>query len=509
MSQLSEMSTDSNKSYDATPDVRMLESLRNAGYSNYSALADIIDNCFERGVNSNNVRIEIENNTDKDSKDTIPYRYIRIIDDGSGMTEQVWGKFLKLGADMGKVRDLNLGNYGLGLKLASISMGRRLEVFTSHKDYEGVFHLVFDLDEMFEDKKNGGDGWGAVTQEFQDSPRDIANFKRLTGGDSGTVVLIKKLDRITNSNITHFSNYLAKEIGYSFRRFMERNKKVITINGKTVKPVDPLLRSKKFSRMLTDTTQFFEYRGNTIQFDVSYLENTDEAKDFRTNRQAGLYIYRNNRLVGRGLSLGVVKKTGGSWFNSFRCEMFVSGKLDEVFGSTFQKVITEKDKSEIDPDFLKVLSKALEPYTEEVSKRETGVVDKRKKEKGAKKISEYFKLMNRNLDVQRPRIEGAEIVNFIDCSVENHSSNDPMFFLRKDVETGQVTVVINALHRMWEGYLEMSDHRAKGAFAVMLTSFAMSINLQGGFDEDGEATEATQKLIKDWSVWTGHLFQDI
>src|ERR1035437_9800549 len=102
-------------------DANLLFSLRESGYNNYSAIADIVDNSLDVGVNTKNIYI-----TNSETK-------ITIADDGRGMRGEELVKALTLGSST-KDSKISLGKYGLGLKTGSSSIGRRVTVITKTKD---------------------------------------------------------------------------------------------------------------------------------------------------------------------------------------------------------------------------------------------------------------------------------------------------------------------------------------------------------------------------------------
>lgn len=109
--------------------------LRNSGYSNYSAIADVLDNSLENDVDAKNVNIVIGH-----QKGTSKVTDISIIDDGIGMPIETLEEAMSLGSETGKDEE-TLGMYGTGLKAASLSMGRRFSVFTKKADTNSLCYV--------------------------------------------------------------------------------------------------------------------------------------------------------------------------------------------------------------------------------------------------------------------------------------------------------------------------------------------------------------------------------
>ena len=96
---------------------RLSESLRNMGYDFVRAVADIVDN----SIQANSTEIIIEARFDGE------YSWIRISDNGKGMSSEEITEAMRIGT----MRDYDvgeLGKFGLGLKMASLSQCTRFTV---------------------------------------------------------------------------------------------------------------------------------------------------------------------------------------------------------------------------------------------------------------------------------------------------------------------------------------------------------------------------------------------
>ena len=104
---------------------KLMESLRYSGYDNNIAIADLVDNSLD--ANATNIGVNIN----FDSKKEVS---IIIIDDGVGMDEETLGQALRLGSITHRNIESDLGRFGLGMVTASISIAKRIEVYTKQKD---------------------------------------------------------------------------------------------------------------------------------------------------------------------------------------------------------------------------------------------------------------------------------------------------------------------------------------------------------------------------------------
>ena len=100
----------------------LIESMRNIGYRPHTALADLVDNSIT--ARAKNVIIEVEPSSANRQG------WVRIEDDGRGMTSGELYQAMRWGGDgpLTKRDAKDLGRFGLGLKTASFSMGKRLTV---------------------------------------------------------------------------------------------------------------------------------------------------------------------------------------------------------------------------------------------------------------------------------------------------------------------------------------------------------------------------------------------
>jgi len=129
---------------DNTPNPsKFLESYRYLGYSNYSAIADLIDNSFDAGAD--NVWVT----TDKLGTNNFK---ITISDDGSGMDEKILEQAFRLGAITDRNPEKDLGKYGVGSASATLSLGRKTFVITKSEQSHYLLKIL-DLDHMIKENR--------------------------------------------------------------------------------------------------------------------------------------------------------------------------------------------------------------------------------------------------------------------------------------------------------------------------------------------------------------------
>lgn len=329
------------------PNVSFLTTLRNSGYNNYTAIADIVDNSLDNEVDSKNVWITIKTT-----------KFVRIVDDGNGMDFETLNEALKLGSKTGKDVTIDLGSYGTGLKGAFLSMGKKLTVRT--KKVDGDFLIgIFDYDKMIDENI-----WYASIGIGSND--EYSQFVELTGAEHGTIIEISNLDRISNTNLSQVKDIIKKKFGLYYKYIIEEKNINMFINDEKIESFDPMYRNENWSKRLSELNETFDFEGKTYRFNAYYLEQQSEkfSRTIERNQgKSGLYIYRNYRLVGEGLGLGVIDKFGDGYLNGYRVELFVDGDSDILFGSTFLKVVTEKDKNDINQGFKDKLREIINKYT--------------------------------------------------------------------------------------------------------------------------------------------------
>ncbi|MDZ7697510.1 MAG: ATP-binding protein [Deltaproteobacteria bacterium] len=287
----------------------LIESMRDLGYSLEAALADIIDNSIS--ASAKNVDIHLEANEDPS---------ICIIDDGHGMNPRELVEAMRLGciSPLDQREDKDLGRFGLGLKTASFSQGRRLTVLT--KKNEVISGACWDLDDVV--KQN----------EWLLHILDGDEIGRIRWGgrlkNSGTVVLWEKLDRLVDrtsgANIKdHLYEKLdvaRKYLSLVFHRFMQGEaplpKLELRINEGAVTPFDPFNSRHPSTQHLPEEVHRIDRHKVRIQAYIlpHHKKCTKSEYDHYAGeggylKNQGFYVYRNGRLIIHRTWFRIVKQS--------------------------------------------------------------------------------------------------------------------------------------------------------------------------------------------------------
>lgn len=285
---------------------RLLGSLRDLGYDFGNAVADLIDNSITAGASRVDVTIHFDG----------PDSWVRIADDGDGMSATAISEAMRLGSTGKDYGNDDLGKFGLGLKTASLSQARSLTVASRSNPTRRVIDCrQLDLDEII-----ATDKWEIIHPAAVDRPTEVS--EPLDAG-TGTVVLWTKLDRVLNRSdpfggwaerhLLQLAERLDLHLAMVFGRYLsgqtriKRKKLVVTINGTKVEPWDPFALDEQTEhlpeRQIPVGSSFVRYRPYVLppQRDFSNDENWRRASGpNQWNRQQGLYIYRADRMIQSG-----------------------------------------------------------------------------------------------------------------------------------------------------------------------------------------------------------------
>jgi len=312
---------------------KLIESLRHLSYTNYSAIADLVDNSLDAEASVVNILIRTR---DKEPE-------IIIADNGIGMDRAILGEAIKLGSLTEKNEDSDLGRFGMGLCTATLSICRRTIVL-SKTDGGDLLKAINDVDEVIAQKK-------FVSYLGKPNPDDVALFNEVMNGAAhGTVILLQNCDKLTNKNLSALGGKLGKELSRVFRYFIDAGKK-INLNGKLLNAVDPLEWNAPSTTQFDETDLEIEIGdvSDSVHVKVAVLADDSASGDKQiaaSMSNQGIYVLRNNREILDGESLGIFVKHNS--LNRLRVELAFSGKFDKLIGVNFTKKNVNFDQALLD-----------------------------------------------------------------------------------------------------------------------------------------------------------------
>lgn len=316
----------------------LIQSLRAVGYTTPAALADLVDNSI--AASSRHVAIRFRAQLDP---------YIAIIDDGEGMDDTALLAAMRFGSrDPREVRTgLDLGRFGLGLKTASLSQGRRLTVASLR--FGTLSIAAWDVD--FCERQ---DGWWLERPSVDAIPAEVLEL--LTGQQNGTAVIWQHLDRLTatgglsparaieiamDESADHlamvFHRFLAGEMGFTFD---------ITVNGRPLPRLNPFLEGHTRGQALHSET--FRIEGWPVTVSPFVLPFPSRLKPAELDRAGGrdslrgshgFYVYRGGRLVVPGGWFRIVPSD--ELIRLARVRVDVPVELDHLWKVDIRKTIAE------------------------------------------------------------------------------------------------------------------------------------------------------------------------
>lgn len=216
----------SNKETFIEPSVAF-ESLRNGEFDFAAALGELVDNSIEAKATRIDINIKYDN-----VKGIV--NQVSVIDNGYGMDSNLVGNCLQLGktARTGIVCEHRIGRFGVGLTLGSISIGRRVEVYS--RKQKNTYFTYLDLDDL----KN-------KRLENIPSVKEVIDSNKLK--KIGTMIVIKKCDRLNKDFLDqkrkHFQRDIEKLEEFlrrAYRYFIKKGLE-INLNGKLMVLIDPLM----------------------------------------------------------------------------------------------------------------------------------------------------------------------------------------------------------------------------------------------------------------------------
>lgn len=332
--------------YESIPNAYLLlSSMRSVGYTEETAIADIIDNCISASATRIYIKFDWEN------------KRIVISDNGYGMSKEVLIDSMKIGSTNpnDKRKENDLGRFGMGMKTAAFSFGKRLTVLS--KKNGTIANACWDLERIEHCNE-----WKMV---ILDNTYDmIAACKdEEKEFESGTMVIIDKLDKLIDENniqksenkFYHVIEKIKTHISLVFHRFIEEDNLVITVNKNIIKAWNPFIIGNKATQELSKEVY---YEGDKIVIIEPYIlphktKFDSEEQYYKAGGQngwlqhQGFYVYRNRRLL-----------VYGTWFNIFKKEIsynLARIKLDIESNSDFDWQIDIKKSKAVPPIYIEEL----------------------------------------------------------------------------------------------------------------------------------------------------------
>jgi len=385
---------------------RMYESIRQNEYDFNSALGELPDNSVEAGAKNVWIVSKTEDRAyGKSNKKIAVLSEIAVIDDGGGMDKAAQNKSLVLGDSARKVRPdgkRGIGKFGVGLVTGSLSIARRIEVYTREKAGAEFTYTFIDLDLIAKGLQN------TVPVPVEKAPP--AEYQKYLSKSNGTIVVLSNCDRLqydrTNQRGIPASEQLKglpNFIGRAFRKFIANgvnfwfNDTQIYLHdplyllGPTKFDVDnakrnqgPDLKAAKRGETIRIPLEIPDQPGKTADVLITLTLLPEEwrskigaggsefAKERRIDENEGISILRAEREVLYGTVPYIIGKKGLARFDErdrfWGCEISFPPELDEYFHVRYIKRGAEPVPSLRDK-IRNEIYKVIEGFRDEISQR--------------------------------------------------------------------------------------------------------------------------------------------
>lgn len=494
---------------------KFIQATRDSGYKGTaSAVAELVDNSLQAGATI--IKLSISASDDDGQYPIV----LAVIDNGSGMDQQILRTALRFGGSTRFNRRDGLGRYGMGLPNSSLSQAQRLTVHTWRSCDGPVLCSYLDLDEI-----------ASGELRTVPVPRNVSKPSFVNGYDSGTAVTWSRCDRLDHSRISTLVRKLLLSLGRRFRHFLWDGV-TITVNGDQVQPIDPLfLHPQALFSGATEHTSFEREIAvsagdpsatGIVRVRFSELPVTDwsrlsnqEKRERGIAKGGGVSIVRGRREVDYGWFFlgGKRRENYDDWW---RCEIQFDPVLDEAFGITHTKQqirprphLVEALAGDMESTARALNSRARKAHLGvKIAERFSSSEDCATEKDGLltplpSKARSRDKLVLESLkkELSRPSQTGREHEGGIEYRIVPKALSDTCFFNYARAE-GKLVLVLNPDHPfykvVYKTLLESEDQRdlaTRMSIDLLLLAAARAEALIEGKDE----LKVAEQLRADWS----------
>lgn len=217
--------------------------IRDLGYrSNGDALAELVDNSLQALA----TRVDIAFGYGGTRSLKKPSQ-LAVIDNGHGLEPAMMRMAIMWGGTHREDDRAGLGRYGYGLPCASVSLGRRFSIFSSIPGGK-LYSVTLDLDALAAGQYTDRTGEIDIpAPELSELPDFVVEHVRSASSgswQSGTVILIEKLDRLEWSTAQGLRDNLCRQFGVTYHKL--RGEAALFVDKTHVEPIDPLFLTAGF-----------------------------------------------------------------------------------------------------------------------------------------------------------------------------------------------------------------------------------------------------------------------
>ncbi|OGI20502.1 MAG: hypothetical protein A3B68_03190 [Candidatus Melainabacteria bacterium RIFCSPHIGHO2_02_FULL_34_12] len=327
---------------DITPNVKLINALRNQKGTLADRLSELIDNSVD-AMRNDFVQVDITVRPNDD--------LIEVIDTGHGIVNIK--EALTMGMSEKSHEGTTVGQYGVGMKLSSIYFGDEVEIISRTPDCPTAKRAFISYSKVVASGK-----WEV------DDPKEV-------NSQIGTTLRIKKLcnlNRLRGGAIQALKNYLSVVYNHKIK---SRNL-IITLNGENVQPID-LKKCIDEDPSVNVAIDFTVKGSKRVKGWAGMLKNDAKTNPYNQNNLSGFILYYKGRVITSNEKLGYQES---KWLSRIVGELHLDdfditqNKVDfsgregseeweileqqlEIELKQLIKKVEEKSKSEIPPHLKK------------------------------------------------------------------------------------------------------------------------------------------------------------
>ena len=318
----------------------MMEDIGAANYTLYQAINELLANTFDaRHRDSAGKAIPVRVDIDVEAG-----KIVMVSDTAMGMNKEILSKALTLGFKMDRIHGSRArkGWYGLGMKTAAASLGRKWEIWTRNAEERKDYYACFDLEE-FKTRwtRSASELWKIKLETL-----DRSEAFPLGNRKSGTVIRVTDV-RDPNPDIA----VLEEHVGAAYRVEIKTNSDLIYINGTKIAVSDPSIVDGTRKELKFD----LKVEGKTYTVEGWWAR----LPKYNNTGEYGFDLYRHGQLIETQLKDPFFKphNTKSNLYGSLELHFIRADYTKKDFdkNSPEWKALAEKMSKEILPEILKVV----------------------------------------------------------------------------------------------------------------------------------------------------------
>lgn len=228
--------TDAVRTAPLTQPHQTLQSSRDAGFDLPAAVGEVVDNAHQATASICRIRSVW-------AEDRSGVEAMAFADNGTGIDPDILANVLSLGYSSRYNSRTGIGRFGMGLKLASLSQARRVDVYTRPRGSKEVWHTFLDLDLVATGEQD--ELTSTPKPQFPEEYTDIvADPQSRVAFSTGTLVVWSKVDRLVQggrygTSVNERMQDLTKFLARAYREFIDKGFQ-IELDGRNISLHDPL-----------------------------------------------------------------------------------------------------------------------------------------------------------------------------------------------------------------------------------------------------------------------------